>query len=65
MAIVLGFCISYITGVIVFSIRESKKLAMQEPINEQSQNVNEHMPSPSRMEEVTNKSINMIQILYT
>ncbi|XP_024882541.1 SID1 transmembrane family member 1-like isoform X1 [Temnothorax curvispinosus] len=46
-AIVLGFCISYIMAVIVFNIRETKKLATQEPINEQSQDVNEHVPSPS------------------
>lgn len=53
-AIILGFCISYITAVIVFSIRESKKLATQEPINEQSQDVNEHVQSPSMVGEVTN-----------
>jgi len=62
-AIILGFCISYITAVIVFNIRESKKLATQEPINEQSQDVNEHIPSPSMMEEVNNSD--MIQISYT
>ncbi|XP_071555084.1 SID1 transmembrane family member 1 isoform X1 [Temnothorax nylanderi] len=46
-AIVLGFCVCYIMAVIVFNIRETKKLATQEPINEQSQDVNEHVPSPS------------------
>jgi len=52
-AIVLGFCIIYITAVIVFSIRESKKFATQDSINE-NQDFNEHIPSPSMVEEVTN-----------
>lgn len=52
-AIVLGFCVSYMMAVIVFNIRESKRLAAREPINEQSQDVNEHIPSPSMVEEVT------------
>lgn len=34
LAIALLFCISYITGVIVFNVRE-RKLERQEPINEQ------------------------------
>lgn len=54
VAIVLGFCIIYITVVIVFSIRESKKLATQDPINDQD--FNEHIPSPSVVEEVTNNN---------
>ncbi|XP_011060636.1 PREDICTED: SID1 transmembrane family member 1-like isoform X1 [Acromyrmex echinatior] len=49
-AIVLGFCIIYITAVIVFSIRESKKLATQDLINE-NQDFNEHIPSPSMVKE--------------
>ncbi|KAG5327516.1 SIDT1 protein, partial [Pseudoatta argentina] len=55
-AMVLGFCIIYITAVIVFSIRESKKLATQELINEQD--FNEHIPSPSMVEENSPKQLN-------
>lgn len=54
-AIILVFCISYIIAVIIFTIKESKKLATQEPLNEQSQDVNEHLPSPSMIGEVTNE----------
>ncbi|XP_011702065.1 PREDICTED: SID1 transmembrane family member 1-like isoform X2 [Wasmannia auropunctata] len=60
-AIVLGFCVCYITAEIVFSIRESKRLATQEPINEQSQDVNEHMPSPSMVEERSPNQWNSIE----
>ncbi|KYQ59051.1 SID1 transmembrane family member 1 [Trachymyrmex zeteki] len=56
VAIVLGFCIIYITVVIVFSIRESKKLATQDPINDQD--FNEHIPSPSVVEENSPKQRN-------
>ncbi|XP_012056983.1 PREDICTED: SID1 transmembrane family member 1-like [Atta cephalotes] len=55
--IVLGFCIIYITAVIVFSIRESKKLATQDSINE-NQDFNEHIPSPSMVEENSPKQLN-------
>ncbi|XP_018401340.1 PREDICTED: SID1 transmembrane family member 1-like [Cyphomyrmex costatus] len=57
-AIILGFCIVYITAVIVFNIRESKKLATQDPINDQNQDFNEHVPSPSVVEENSPKQWN-------
>ncbi|KAL6257470.1 hypothetical protein P5V15_011040 [Pogonomyrmex californicus] len=61
VAIVLGFCIFYIIAVIVYSIRESKKLAMQEPINEQSQDVNEYAPSPSMVGENSSKQWDSVE----
>lgn len=63
-AIVLGFCISYITAVIIFNIRESKKLAAQEPINDRSQDMNEHMPSLSMVGEVINEYLYNLNFIH-
>lgn len=52
-AIALCFCIFYITAVVVFNIRKSRKF-IQEPINEQNQDINEYAPSPSVTREVIN-----------
>ncbi|KAL0130708.1 hypothetical protein PUN28_002379 [Cardiocondyla obscurior] len=64
-AIVLGFCVSYITAVIVLNIRERKKLAMQEMLDEQSQNDNENVagiaPSPSMVGENSAKQWDSLQ----
>lgn len=51
-AITIGFCISYVVTIIIFNIREGRKLA-QEPMNEESQDINEQ--SPSTVGEVTIK----------
>lgn len=52
-AIALCFCIFYIMAVIMFNIKKSREL-MQEPINEQNQDINDYMPSPSMTREVIN-----------
>ncbi|XP_011155014.1 SID1 transmembrane family member 1 isoform X2 [Harpegnathos saltator] len=46
-AIAVLFCISYITAVVIFNIRRSRKLKRLETINEQNENINEQAPSPS------------------
>ncbi|GAB1859726.1 SID1 transmembrane family member 1 [Camponotus japonicus] len=53
-AIALCFCIFYITAMIMFNIRKSREL-IQEPINEQNQDINDYVPSPSMTREVTSK----------
>jgi len=52
-AIALCFCIFYITAMIMFNIRKSREL-IQEPINEQNQDINDYVPSPSMTREVIN-----------
>lgn len=52
-AIALCFCIFYITAVIMFNIRKSREL-IQEPIDEQNQDINNYVPSPSMTREVIN-----------
>ncbi|XP_029169765.1 SID1 transmembrane family member 1-like [Nylanderia fulva] len=49
-AIGLCFCIFYITAVVVFNIRKNREFV--EPINEQNQDINDQVPSPSMPGEV-------------
>lgn len=51
-AIALCFCIFYITAVVVFNIKKSREYAKQEPINEENQDIADHVPSPSMTGEV-------------
>ncbi|XP_072758199.1 SID1 transmembrane family member 1 [Anoplolepis gracilipes] len=44
--IALCFCIFYITAVVMFNIRKSRNF-IQEPMNEQNQDITDQMPSPS------------------
>ncbi|KAL6432784.1 hypothetical protein ACFW04_006278 [Cataglyphis niger] len=59
-AIALCFCIFYITAVVVFNIRKSRKF-IQEPINEQNQDINEYAPSPSVTAEVRSKQWDSVE----
>lgn len=55
VAVALLFFLTYVTAVIVFNIREGKKLERQELLNEQEQsNIDAYAPSPSITGEVTN-----------
>ncbi|EFN66381.1 SID1 transmembrane family member 1 [Camponotus floridanus] len=59
-AIALCFCIFYITAVIMFNIRKSREL-IQESINEQNQDINDYVPSPSMTREVTSKQWDSVE----
>lgn len=56
--IILFFCIFYVTVVIIFKIREGR--TCEEPINDQSQDVN--APSPSMVGEVSRA--NILAVMY-
>ncbi|CAL1681359.1 unnamed protein product [Lasius platythorax] len=60
-AIALCFCIFYITAVVVFNIRKSREYAKQEPINEENQDIADHVPSPSMTGEVRSKQWDSVE----
>lgn len=63
VCVIFSFCITYVVSTVISKIKRDRQMK-EEILNQESEHINEPIPSPSTIEEVKQKLIFFFKILF-